>query len=302
MSVIVKQASSAAFALVILAACQTTSDKTASLDTGSAHYKIGKPYKIAGNWYYPKEDLTYNETGLASWYGDKFHGRRTANGEIYDQTQMTAAHKTLPMPVMARVTNLENGKQIIVKINDRGPFVQGRIIDLSSRAAEALAFRQAGVAKVRVEYIGKSNLESRIVAKAKTYKAERQVKAAAPIDSVDSGELAPLAGAVDAVELAYKPKVDTNLFSEYRQVTLEGDASIYVQAGSFQMRDNAIRMKNILERDGYRKPGVEIRTARIGGVQFYRVQIGPVAMVDAADLMLANVLASGYAGARIIVN
>lgn len=303
-SVIVKRAVLTAFTVVALAACQTMSDRRASVDTGasSGNYKIGKPYKIAGNWYYPKEEFNYDQTGLASWYGDKFHGKRTANGEIYDQMQMTAAHKTLPMPVMARVTNLENGKQVVVRINDRGPFVRGRIIDLSTRAAEVLGFRNAGVAKVRVEYLGKANKETRIVAKAVTDKAERQVEAAAPVNSVDSDELAPLAGAVDAVERAYKPKVDTSQYSDYRQVQLKGDTSIYVQAGSFQMRDNAIRMKSTLERAGYRKPGVEIRIAKVDGVQYYRVQIGPVAVVDTADEMLASVLASGYAGARIIIN
>ncbi len=287
-----------------LTGCQTISGgaaNTAGL-ANSAHYKVGKPYQIAGVWYYPKENFSYDETGLASWYGDKFHGRNTANGEVYDQTQLTAAHKTLPMPVMARVTNLENGKQIVVRINDRGPFVRGRIIDLSSRAAELLDFRNDGVAKVRVEYIGKANKETRIVKKAVTHKAERRVEAAAPIDVVDSGELAPLPGAIDAAELAYAPKVDTSQFREYRQVPLKGDANIYVQAGSFQMRDNAVRLKSNLERGGYKEPGVEIRTAKIDGVQYYRVQIGPLAQVGPADQMLESVLAAGHAGARIIIN
>lgn len=303
-SVIVKRAVLTAFTAITLVACQTTLGGTAPVNTNatSGNYKIGKPYKIADNWYYPKEEFNYDQTGLASWYGDKFHGKRTANGEIYDQMQMTAAHKTLPMPVMARVTNLENGKQVVVRINDRGPFVRGRIIDLSTRAAEVLGFKNAGVAKVRVEYLGKANRETRIVAKAVTHKAERRVEASAPVNSVDSDELAPLAGAVDAAELAYKPKVDTSQYNDYRQVSLKGDNSIYVQAGSFQMRDNAIRMKSTLERAGYRKPGVEIRTAKVDGVQYYRVQIGPVAVVDTADEMLASVLASGYAGARIIIN
>lgn len=293
-------------ALVALAigGCQTTSGGAANAFSfaNSANYKVGKPYQVAGVWYYPKEDFSYDETGLASWYGDKFHGKNTANGEVYDQTQLTAAHKTLPMPVMARVTNLENGKQIVVRINDRGPFVRGRIIDLSSRAAELLDFRNDGVAKVRVEYIGKANKETRIVKKAVTHKAERRVEAAAPIDVVDSGELAPLPGAVDAAELAYTPKVDVSQFSEYRQVPLKGDAKIYVQAGSFQMRDNAIRLKSTLERGGYKKPGVEIRTAKIDGIQYYRVQIGPLAQVGPADQMLESVLAAGHAGARIIIN
>lgn len=294
----------AVLATITLAACQTTSTRTAGLDSGiaSSNYKIGRPYQVAGVWYYPKEDFSYNETGLASWYGGGFHGKRTANGEIYNKNRLTAAHKTLPMPVMARVTNLENGKQVVVRINDRGPFVRGRIIDLSAHAADLLDFKTAGVAKVRVEYIGKADKETRIVAKAFTYKAERRVEAAAPVNPVDSGELAPLAGAAQAAELTNYSKVNVGQYSEFRQVPLKGDANIYVQAGSFQMRDNAIRLKSSLERSGYRTPGVEIRTAKVKGIQYYRVQIGPLAMVDSADQMLERVLNAGYAGARIIIN
>lgn len=146
---IVKGVAVAMLVSTVLAGCQTTSNRSARMDVfnGGANYKVGKPYQIAGVWYYPKEDFNYDETGLASWYGDKFHGKKTANGEVYNQNQMTAAHKTLPMPVMARVTNLENGKQVVVRINDRGPFVRGRIIDLSSRAADLLDFRSNGVAR-----------------------------------------------------------------------------------------------------------------------------------------------------------
>lgn len=304
MSVVVKCQVVAALAALTLAGCQTTSDRTASVNTGvsSTNYKIGKPYQVAGIWYYPKENFDYNETGLASWYGDKFHGRKTANGEIYDQNQLTAAHKTLPMPVMARVTNLENGKQVVVRINDRGPFVRGRIIDLSAHAADLLDFKTSGVAKVRVQYIGKASKETRIVAKAVTHKAERRVEAAAPINVVDSDELAPLNGAAQAAELRSAPKVDTSQFSEYSQGPTGSETNIYVQAGSFQMRDNAIRLKSSLERSGYKKSGVEIRTARVNGIQFYRVQIGPLAVVDTADQMLEQVLNAGYAGARIIIN
>ena len=114
-----------------------------------ANRKVGKPYQIEGIWYYPKDEANYNETGLASWYGEPFHGRKTANGETYDMNQMTAAHKTLPMPTEVRVTNLENGRSIVVTINDRGPFVHGRILDLSRRSAQLLGVIRKGPAKVR---------------------------------------------------------------------------------------------------------------------------------------------------------
>ncbi len=115
--------------------------------------KIGKPYRVMGKKYYPEYDPTYNETGLASWYGPNFHGKMTANGEKFNQWAMTAAHKTLPLPSMVRVTDLKTDRSIIVRLNDRGPFADGRIIDLSRAAAEALGVRARGLAKVRVEYL-----------------------------------------------------------------------------------------------------------------------------------------------------
>jgi len=115
--------------------------------------KVGKPYRVAGRWYVPREDWNYDETGIASWYGRKFHGRRTANGEIFDMNKLTAAHRTLPLPSYVRVTNLENGRAINVRVNDRGPFVKGRIIDLSRRAAQLLGFAAKGTARVRVQII-----------------------------------------------------------------------------------------------------------------------------------------------------
>jgi rare lipoprotein A len=114
---------------------------------------------VAGKWYYPKEDRHYRKVGAASWYGDAFHGRLTANGEVYDMTHLTAAHPTMPLPSYARVTNLNNGSSVIVRVNDRGPYARGRIIDLSKRAAEMLDYAHGGVAKVKVEYVGRAPLD-----------------------------------------------------------------------------------------------------------------------------------------------
>lgn len=124
-------------------------------------YKIGVPYQINGIWYYPKEDFTYDKEGLASWYGHPFHGRKTASGEVYDMWAMTAAHKTLPMPSLVEVTNLENGRKLRLRINDRGPFVSKRIIDLSRGAARELGAEKGGVVRVRVRVLTE---ESRYVA------------------------------------------------------------------------------------------------------------------------------------------
>ena len=114
-------------------------------------YKVGKPYKINGQWFYPAVDYQYDEVGIASWYGPNFHGKKTANGEIFNQNTISAAHKTLPIPSIVIVTNLENNKKLEIRINDRGPFVRGRIIDLSKKAAEILGIFKSGTAKVRVQ-------------------------------------------------------------------------------------------------------------------------------------------------------
>lgn len=121
--------------------------------TQGVERKVGKPYKIAGAWYYPKEQPHYDETGYASWYGRDFHGKKTANGEIYNMNALTAAHKTLPLPTYVKVTNLENGRTIVLRVNDRGPFVKGRIIDISRRGAQLLGFDKQGVTKVRVQAV-----------------------------------------------------------------------------------------------------------------------------------------------------
>ena len=126
---------------------------------GGGTYRVGKPYTVAGRVYVPEEDPNYREDGMASWYGDDFHGRLTANGEVFDMTSLTAAHPTLPIPSYARVTNLRNGKSLIVRVNDRGPYHGNRLIDVSNKAAELLEFKSNGVARVRVEYVGQAPLE-----------------------------------------------------------------------------------------------------------------------------------------------
>lgn len=121
-------------------------------------YKVGKPYQVGGVWYVPKEDPNYNRVGTASWYGAQFHAKATANGEIFDMDALTAAHTTLPLPSLVEVTNLENGRKVIVRVNDRGPFVGDRIIDMSRAAARELGFESKGLAKVRVRYVGRAPL------------------------------------------------------------------------------------------------------------------------------------------------
>lgn len=125
---------------------------------GGGVYKLGSPYQVAGRWYQPQHQPRYDEIGIASWYGTDFHGRKTANGEIFDMNALTAAHKTLPLPSYAYVTNLENGRTILVRVNDRGPYVGDRLIDLSRASSNALGFMGQGLKHVRVRYAGEAPL------------------------------------------------------------------------------------------------------------------------------------------------
>ncbi|MEO5756713.1 MAG: septal ring lytic transglycosylase RlpA family protein [Mesorhizobium sp.] len=126
---------------------------------GGGRDQLGKPYQVRGKWYYPKEEKHYAKVGLASWYGDAFHGRLTANGEVYDMSHLTAAHPTMPLPSYARVTNMKTGSSVIVRVNDRGPYHEGRIIDVSERAAQMLDYANIGTAQVKVEYVGRAPLD-----------------------------------------------------------------------------------------------------------------------------------------------
>ncbi len=154
-------------------------------DAQAPRYKVGKPYQVAGLWYYPHVDPKYNETGIASWYGEPFHGQRTANGDIYNMNAMTAAHKTLPMPTEVEVTNLGNGRSVVLTVNDRGPFVPGRIIDVSHRAATLLGFVKDGTAKVRVKAL-KGGSDERIVTYQATPENQKTALPAVPREKISA--------------------------------------------------------------------------------------------------------------------
>jgi rare lipoprotein A len=123
-------------------------------------YQVGQPYRIAGKWYEPRENPDYDEAGMASWYGSAFDGKLTANGEIFDRAELTAAHPTLPLPSYVRVSNLENSRSVVVRVNDRGPYAHNRLIDVSEQTAELLGFRRHGLTHVRVQFISQAPLEA----------------------------------------------------------------------------------------------------------------------------------------------
>jgi rare lipoprotein A len=293
-----------AVAILGLTSCAT--DKPA----GTGMYKVGNPYQIAGVWYYPKEDPFYDETGIASWYGEDFHGKATANGERYDMDALTAAHRTLPMPVVVRVTNLENGRSIRLRVNDRGPFARGRIIDVSRRAADLLGFKANGTARVRVQFEGKAEVG------ASPPQSDDEIAAnntgairAAPVASVASTELAPPPGASAAaprpapaeVRVASTAPVATPVSDGTDGVVtivpVPASTQIWVQVGAFLSRGNADRLAERLVYAGTAR----VTPSTANGKPVYRVRFGPYATVQQADSMLNAVIEKGQNGAQIVV-
>jgi rare lipoprotein A len=152
---------------------------------GGGQYLVGRPYTVAGRRYYPAENPSYTAVGMASWYGAAFHGRRTANGEVYDMASLSAAHPTMPLPSYARVTNLGNGYSVIVRVNDRGPYHPGRVMDVSSRVADVLDMKGMGTAKVKVDYVGAAPIEgsddSQLLASLRTDGSPANIGYSAPV-------------------------------------------------------------------------------------------------------------------------
>jgi rare lipoprotein A len=275
----------------------------------SPQYKIGNPYQIAGVWYYPREEPDYDATGIASWYGTQFHGRLTANGEVFDRTIISAAHPTLPMPVNVRVTNLDNGRSIVVRINDRGPFVRGRIIDLSEQGAELLGFKDRGLARVRVTFISRADLHGLGPAPISEYTPPEVATAvpAAPVSRIETGRLAPVAGAMVApprtVAALPKPVEQAPIFVQQQipdgkvtQVAVPPLTAMYVQAGAFSTPNPAGVVASRLN-----SLGAKVFRATKDGQQIYRVRIGPLQSIEQADEMLLRVQELGHNDVQIVV-
>lgn len=308
----------------LLAACGTTGSggNHVSVPSGAGGiYKIGKPYQIAGTWYYPKEDDHYDHTGIASWYGPQFHGKHTANGEMFDQDQLTAAHPTLPMPILVRVTNLDNGRSLVVRINDRGPFVAGREIDLSRKAAELLGYERMGTARVRVQYISRAPLpgDGGSMMANQTYtmptpqmdESEKKVASIPKTSTIVAAALAAPIGVKSVAEVAAAPLPQPTMapISEAPAADLTPDGTvkqvpvipgnIYVQAGSFQNFSNAEMVHQKLLAQGTKN--VSVSPTVVDGTKFYRVRVGPMSNVSAADASLKSISQTGNAGASIVI-
>ena len=197
---------------------------------GGGRYQVGKPYQVRGKWYKPKEEPGYNKTGLASWYGAAFHGRRTANGEVYDRYHLSAAHPTFPLPSYARVTNMENGTSVIVRVNDRGPYHEGRVIDVSSKTADLLDMKRTGTAKVRVQYVGKAPLEGNDM----PYLMASYVTKGSRVPAVDPGGQIATGVMVASADSRSLPSEEENVLRVPDQRTMTALNKTAATSGAFQ--------------------------------------------------------------------
>ena len=315
--------------LAVVGACSGRHHAPAVAQRGM--YKVGGPYTIDGVTYVPMEEFQHVETGTASWYGPGFHGKSTANGETYDQSDRTAAHRTLQMPSVLRVTNLDNGQSTIVRVNDRGPYARARVLDVSRAAAEELGMTQAGTARVRIEQL---EMESQAVkqialggggpdeqrAALDKYIAGRRGPPAvvataqatppppppSPTPSVTVYPSNPRSPAVAPIEAsgsaggdvpgtlgAGRPTVATIASSV---TSLQAAGGYYVQTGAFSTVGNAEKQRGLVTSYG----SSEISPASSGGREVYRVRLGPYSTQEAAGMVADRLRRSGYGDARVV--
>lgn len=261
--------------------------------------RVGPPYQANGRWYVPTPEPGYEQTGVASWYGAGFHGRPTASGEVFDQEALTAAHPTLPIPSLVQVTNLENGREVIVRVNDRGPFVGERLIDVSRRTAEVLGFESAGHARVHVRYLGPAPRRVNADASAPR-QAPSPPPAAAPAQAAfaEAGEeaegpasLLPPSSPAPADALAGAPAPGDVVQTSYAQPAPSAAVALggyLVQVGAFSDPVNAQRVRQAVSSVG--PVDVDVRRAA-SGAELFRVRVGPwntIAEAEEARRALAD--------------
>ncbi len=295
-------------ALLLLSGCasepkefayKNLQEEVAAIKEDGGIYKVGNPYTVLGQSYTPKEDYDYEEVGMASWYGDDFHNKRTANGETYDMRAVTAAHRTLPLPSIVRVTNLENGKSIIARVNDRGPYVKNRIIDLSEKGAELLGYKNKGTAKVKVEILEK---ESRAIKEAML----------SPTNSSKTygNNTIPYSNTQTVSNTKYEISTTTRRPLQYTsEITLSSNANtnvsipssteegpFFVQVGAFADYDKAKQMADNMKRFG----NVTIYEAYLSKNGVYRVRLGAYQSKAEAMKILDRVLDYGHSDVTIV--
>jgi rare lipoprotein A len=272
--------------IVVLVTSCTTAELAKSMVQGiykhtlehkkTGYYKVGKPYKIRGKWYTPKVNTNYNKVGVASWYGDAFDGKLTANGEEYDLDDFSAAHKTLPLPSMVKVTNVENGRHMLVRINDRGPYVGNRIIDLSEATARKLGLFTQGTGRVRVEFDNEATNEM--------FAHKSHVKYKRPAAHV---------GGTKLVSSGWGFKKESK-----SKKSTSNKGGLFVQTGAYKSRESARGVaKNLSEFSR-----VLIQEVRVRNEIIYRVRMGSFSKEKEADVALNKAINMGYENAIIVRN
>jgi rare lipoprotein A len=314
-----------------LAACGTVAPKYSVRGGGYAPTPgaprlkgTDQPYQVGGIWYAPHDQPHYDEKGIASWYGDAFHMKATADGEIFDMNQFSAAHTTLPLPSMVEVTNLDNGRKLVVRVNDRGPFVGGRLIDLSRAAAQELGYDRAGTAHVRVRYVGPAPLAGPeagvryaratlppLGASAPRLTLASTAPARRPADedifadaalTPASSVVTPLVRAPEAISvatlapLASRPNSRSAPIPEAPVPAMSAASTYRIQAGAFSDQDNARRAAAQLASAGT----ATIEPLERGGTTFYRVILPGPADEAEAFAMRDRVAGIGFADARVL--
>jgi rare lipoprotein A len=321
---IVRAAAAPILAAASLAACATTGgqnlvsgpppltrpERGSPPPTSGAH-GTNAPYQVGGRWYYPHAQPGYDEVGLASWYGAKFHNHTTANGEIFNQDGFSAAHPTLPLPSVIEVTNLANGRRVRVRLNDRGPFVDGRILDLSRAAAAELGFEQEGVARVRVRYIGPAPpLASGVMLAAAPVRAVPERSESSPPEPQRAPAPTPILPPYETagVQPASAPAAPSMTSGPPAiqpppaprpppvPAALAPSLTYTVQAATFRSRENAERAAAMLGDAGR----TSIQPIEAGGVTLYRVMVIGFPDEESAAEAWVHVRDAGFPGARVM--
>ena len=277
-------------------------------------FKVGSSYKIQGRRYYPTETYNHTEMGMASWYGPGFDGKKTANGEIFNKNELTAAHRTLQLPSIIKVTNLANGRSAILRVNDRGPFANDRILDVSERAASVLGFKNKGVTKIRLEVVADASKE--VASVAKSGRATRGYEVAynqgkmpqhypvpsskpAPVTKITIGDEAAQA----PVQTASVPSVQSEPLNDvvksaasrpngYAQST----GRVFVQAGSFSKEANALKYSSKISKIAPSR----VYMTRVNNQPYFRVRLGPYDNSAQAQQVIASLNQNGHQNAVIV--
>ncbi len=272
----------------VLSACSTSPHLQTNAPDAPGEVKIGDPYKIAGKWYTPEADSTYSQVGIASWYGADFHNKQTANGEKFNMNALTAAHTTLPMPSYVRVTNLENNRSLILRVNDRGPFVANRLIDVSRRGAQLLGFEKRGTTRVRVEAVDGPNAPTQISRSSEPPPIEKQEVGVVSVETLDV--LKPVQQPGGPIQIATLTPPQSSISPNEQQ----GD--MFVQVGAYSSIGGASRVVTGVKHIG----DIGLEGITINGRKLYRVRIGPLHTSTSANAALQQVLSLGHNTAKVV--